>query len=170
MNKSVTVALAILLLVLLIPLIGLPVSSLLKPNPPLPEITYGEFPFRIEYEINGDRVVVEDTVICEFDGFGFSWGGEGKFRKWKSHLLNSEGAGSFLLLLETVDAKLYCTVRSPAYYMGDSKSFPNEIFPPSAFTKKTKSYNFISSQELFDRYGIRFISWEFSPPIENNFG
>ena len=167
MNKSVTVALAILLLVLLIPLIGLPISSLLKPNPPLPEITYGEFPFRIEYEINGDRVVVEDTVICEFDGFEFSWGGEGKFRKWKSHLA-SGSQGNYLLLL-TIDGTndLYCTVRGPSYYMGEVYGYYDDEKPPGAFLKNG---HVLSSQELFDRYGIRFISWEFSPPIENNFG
>ena len=39
------------------------------PAPPLPEITYGEFPFRLEYELNEKLHVIEDTLIVEFDGF-----------------------------------------------------------------------------------------------------
>ena len=38
-------------------------------NPPAPEITYGEFPIKVTCEINGEIKVIEDTVICEFDGF-----------------------------------------------------------------------------------------------------
>ena len=52
----------------------------------MPEIRYGEFPFRLEYEINGERFVIEDTVICEFDGIGWNEA-QGKFRKWKDYLL-----------------------------------------------------------------------------------
>ena len=55
-------------------------------NPPLPEIKYGEFPFRLEYEINGQRVVVEDTIVCEFDGIGWNGTMGEKYRKWKTYL------------------------------------------------------------------------------------
>lgn len=153
--------------ILLIPLIGLFISSCLKADPPLPEITYGEFPFKIEYEINGELVVIEDTVICEFTGFKFSWGGEGKMRQWKSHL--ASGRQGNYLLLRIVDGinDLYCNVRDPAYYMGESsRGFYDNEKPPGSFLKNGPV---LSSQELFDKYGIRFISWEFSPPIENKF-
>lgn len=32
-------------------------------NPPKPEITYGEFPISITYEIDGQTKVIDDTVI-----------------------------------------------------------------------------------------------------------
>jgi len=57
----------------------------LLPNPPKPGITYSEFPFRLVYEINGERKVIEDTLICEYDGIGMDEG-RGKYRKWKEHL------------------------------------------------------------------------------------
>ncbi|WP_350339123.1 hypothetical protein [Paenibacillus polymyxa] len=41
----------------------------LELNPSRPEITYGKFPFRLEYEINGQRKVIQDTLICEYDGW-----------------------------------------------------------------------------------------------------
>jgi hypothetical protein len=56
-----------------------------KPNPPRPEITNGEFPFRLMYEVNGYQKVIEDTLIYEFDGYGADEG-RGKYRKWKKRL------------------------------------------------------------------------------------
>ncbi|MCQ4936305.1 hypothetical protein [Anaerotignum propionicum] len=44
------------------------------PDPPVPKITHGEFPFRLEFEIDGKTVVVEDTLICEYDGVGMDEG------------------------------------------------------------------------------------------------
>lgn len=41
-----------------------------QPNPPQPTIKHGQFPFRLEYELNGQRKIIEDTLICEFDGSG----------------------------------------------------------------------------------------------------
>ena len=54
-------------------------------NPPKPKITYGEFPFRLTYELDGEIKVIEDTVICEFDGFE-SRGTAGRYRIWKTSL------------------------------------------------------------------------------------
>ncbi|MGG1123680.1 hypothetical protein ABHN05_02385 [Brevibacillus laterosporus] len=63
-------------------------SSLLS-NPPRPEITYGEFPFRLKYEIKGKWSVIQDTLICEYDGIG-SNEGQGKYREWKEHLASGK--------------------------------------------------------------------------------
>ena len=35
---------------------------------PLPPRTEGAFPFRLVYEVDDDRVVVEDTQVCKFKG------------------------------------------------------------------------------------------------------
>ena len=52
---------------------------------PRPEITYGEFPFTLTYELDGEIKTIEDTIICEFDGFE-AIGESGKYRKWKTYL------------------------------------------------------------------------------------
>ncbi len=74
----------------------------LGPNPPRPEITYGEFPFRLEYEINGERKVIQDTLICKFDGFG-SDEGRGKYRKWKTRLASGNERLTLLKVDETME-------------------------------------------------------------------
>ena len=50
-----------------------------------PEITYGEFPFYVEYEKNGERYIIEDTIICEFTGIVHSLG-ISKVRTWDMSL------------------------------------------------------------------------------------
>ncbi|WP_336297944.1 hypothetical protein [Aneurinibacillus uraniidurans] len=78
-----TLGIPLLLVVVIVAYLTLPwlfilVHIQLQPNPPRPEIIYGEFPFRLEYEINGQRKVIENILICEFDGFGANEG-IGKF-------------------------------------------------------------------------------------------
>ena len=51
-----------------LPWIAIYIGVQLSPAPPRPEIIYSKFPFRLEYEINDKRVVIKDTVICEYDG------------------------------------------------------------------------------------------------------
>ena len=37
-----------------------------------PQIETGEFPFVVEYEMNGENFVIEDTVVCEFNRYELS--------------------------------------------------------------------------------------------------
>lgn len=95
------------------------------PAPPLPEITYGEFPFRLEYELNEELHVIEDTLIVEFDGFGMNEG-IGRYRRWTSRLASGE---DLVLLLEVSDNKQIFYFPGPAnYYMGDRLNGYNHTF------------------------------------------
>ena len=54
-----------------------------------PQITEGEFPFVVEYEIDGERYIIEDTVVCSFDGYDHSaW--FAKPRTWNEHLKSGD--------------------------------------------------------------------------------
>ena len=92
---------------------------LFLPNPPKPEITYGEFPISVTCEVNGETRIIEDTVICEFDGFQLE-GESGKHRKWKAHL---KSGNEQLVLLRVDDTDLSYEISifygRPDYYMGD---------------------------------------------------
>ncbi|WP_236290659.1 hypothetical protein [Paenibacillus allorhizoplanae] len=144
----------------------------LGPNPPRPEITYGEFPFRLEYEINGERKVIQDTLICEFDGFGADEA-NGKYRKWKDRL--ASGNQRITLLKVDQTKEIYYSPGSPDYYMGDLKDtegyrhgFPNALLIERRDGKFT-SNRLIRADELLNKYHINLISWNPSPPIKNNF-
>lgn len=139
-------------------------------DPPRPEMTYGEFPFRLEYEINGERVVIEDTLICEFDGYGLS-GGRGKYRKWKSAFASGRERVT-LYVDETVE--IHYPVGSAQYYMGDLEKgrTVNHAFPNAVITAKDGKMTMsasIDARQLEKKYNIVLISWVHTPPIVNRF-
>ncbi|USB32453.1 hypothetical protein [Paenibacillus sp. YPG26] len=111
------------------------------PNPTRPSITYGEFPFQLEYELDGKRMIIEDILICEFDGFGTDEG-RGKYRKWKQRLASgSKGE--------------------------NDSSFPNAIVISRDGRFTTESG--IRAEQLLEQYHIKLLSWNASQPITNNF-
>ena len=154
---------------LMIPILGFVVFNISYPNPPMPEIRYGEFPFRLEYEINGERIVIEDTVICEFDGVGWNEG-VGKHRKWKSHLAsNKKEEDIFIVTAEKV--KIYCYVGSAEYYMNDERWPEQRPLTPRFYFVKLNSWDttMYYIEEFIEKYGLKLISWEFTDPIVNTF-
>ncbi len=93
--------------------------SIFMSEPEKPVITYGEFPFVITYEVNGEIRKVEDVVVCEYDGIN-NLGTAGKYRSWKSKL--KSGKDRVTLLRGEEENKVYeITVSTglPEYYMGD---------------------------------------------------
>ena len=157
--------------------------SIFTPNPPKPEIKYGEFPFRLEYELNGELKVIEDTIICEFDGFE-SLGTAGKYRVWKTYL-KSGNERIILLDFRSVDEinelgrkmiALYFFYGSGEYYMDDEYDFRkragNDISKVSyiyQYSAEEIRYASYTAEEAFERYGIKLISWEPSEPIVNSY-
>lgn len=142
----------------------------LLPNPERPEITYSEFPFRLEYEINGERVVVEDTLICEYDGIGRNTG-QGKYRKWKSYF--ASGREQILLLKVDNRKEIYYDPGPAEYYMDDMRGqWYLHIFPNACRLEKDEygtSTGIINADELTEKYNIKLISWDYTSPIKNKF-
>ncbi len=75
-KKTLKILLRIFCVFLLIFIILLPVSlpwtamvlyHTFSPNPPKPEITHGEFPFELVYEIDGEIITVKDTYVNLMD-------------------------------------------------------------------------------------------------------
>lgn len=145
------------------------------PSPPKPKITHGEFPFRLVYEIDGEIKVVEDVLICEYDGFGAN-AARGKYRQWKSYLASGN---TRITLFKNEEIEIFYTPdinqHAAAVYMGDTEIYSsiNEVFPNAWYTsdfgnKQVNSY-IISADEMWEKYKIKLISWEPSPPIQNTF-
>ena len=153
---------------------------LLGPRPPRPEITRGEFDFRLEYEVNGERIVIEDTIIVQFDGFSADSGSMAWFPTWRLHLASNRRA-RHLLLLELEDGRrIYYHLVSPGhYYMGDvsgnrrprKDSFNSVFYVERRRDTSIGNRRNLTNEELLSKFGIRLISWEWEhdPPIENNF-
>jgi len=140
------------------------------PNPPAPEITHGEFPFRLEYMMGGEKFVVEDVFIAEFDGFGWN-AGEWRYRRWRGWI---KGSGErMVLLLDDEEKRIYITVGGARYYMGDERHQGMGPLIPQITVVKNNAVGGTTisgpSDELLAQYGIELISWELSPPIVNSF-
>jgi hypothetical protein len=140
------------------------------PNPPLPKITYGEFPFRLEYELDGERKVIEDTVICEFDGFG-SNEGSGKYRKWKNRLASGDTEARITLLQISDTKKIVYYAGSADYYMGDQVThyLNNFSFPNAVIYEGSGGTRLVREEQLLNDYHIKLISWDYTQPILNSF-
>jgi len=150
-----------------------------------PKIKKAEFPFKLVYEKDGEEITVEDTLICEFDGFGADEG-QGIYRKWKSHYAsgnekilfhyaeNTESVGHFRE--SALTQEIYYTPGSPDYYMGDYKyyvTFDHNI-PEASFSETyedgaSSDGGLVEADLLLERFNIKLISWEIAPPIENSF-
>jgi hypothetical protein len=156
----------------------------LEPAPSRPGIVYAEFPFRLEYEINGTRKVVQDTLICEYDGIGANEG-TGKYRKWKESL--ASGDQKVLLLKsndalgitfgnkQTISQEIYFDPGPAWFYMGDSEGDIGykPIYPNASFSEQyhdgSKVNGIILAEDLIKKYNIKLISWDYTQPINNNF-
>jgi hypothetical protein len=170
---------ALLFSIFVLPWLTYYVSFLFLPSPPKPEIRYGEFPFRLVYELNGEQIIVEDTVICEFDGIGVN-AGLGKHRMWRGRLA-SNGKDKVLLAVDG-NRTIFFSVGGADFYMGDVEMFKYETeydyhqFPRAFYSEITDidGTSFVRTggvpiDELRDKYGIVLISWEPSEPIINSF-
>lgn len=151
-------------------------------NPPTPKVKHGEFPFRLVYEIAGEQKVIEDVIVCDFDGF--EWRGEsGKDRKWKSSF-KSKNERITLLDLRPVNEKnewdqtvleLYFYWGNAEYYMGDevrtarNEQSMDEISYMYQDKNGKTGFSAINADVAYEKYKIRLISWEAAPPIKNSF-
>lgn len=141
------------------------VGSLLEENPPKPTYTYGEFPFHLEYEINGQRMIVEDTVIVKFDGFRAESGiGSKKIIKWKQSL--KSGKKDVIFFQDGASEKIYLTVREEDYKLEEeirNRNYNNDIpfIMKEVDDGRYISGSVISEDELYSNYKIKLIEFKY---------
>ena len=166
--RVLVVAILAVFAIVVLPWLPIAIGSVFTPSPPAPQITYGEFPFRLEYEISGERFTIEDTYICEYDGVGWNEG-QGKFRKWKGYLANSREEG--VLLKTDGTRKIYCYIGDAEYYMGDEKYPEQRPLTPRIYTVGTDYADtaVYTQEQLLEKYNIRLLNWDFTDPTVNSF-
>ena len=154
-----------------------------------PTITEGEFPFVFEYEIDGQRYLIEDTVVCRYNGYDESnpFPLVTRRRSWYEVLNSGEegkrlmlhlGYNSESLLVEgriNVESYVNFHYGFGGYYLGDPNCVNEgpciryvEHYKTSekvTHIKKTK----LTNEQLEKLFGIKIIRFEFSKPIENTF-
>lgn len=144
----------------------------LEPAPPEPVYTYGEFPFELQYEMDGNIKTIKDVIICEYKGIEINEA-SGKYRKWESRIL-SNNSNRITLFQVSGSEEIYYNPGPPGFYMGDYNNEYNYDFPNARFIKYNE-YNsgyqdgVISAEELYSKYKIKLLKWEVASPIQNSF-
>ena len=154
-----------------------------------PQIETGEFPFVVEYEMNGKNYVIEDTVVCEFSGYDLSALTFNKPRSWRSKLKSGEKEKLIILREENMPsaikegrhnewAELRVFYGSEEHYMGDptAKSlvhrYPHFIYYETYTENGENRLGWgteLTEKELKKHFGITVKRFEFSEPIKNEF-
>lgn len=190
-TKTISIAFIILLVIIVGKMVDPPVLLFsvfdeLRDRPSKPEITYGEFPLRLEYEINGQRKIIKDTLICEYDGMAY--GDNGWHRLWKGHLASGKNDEVFnsenIVLLEikkpvahecsdnmVVEQVIVYPIGSPEYFMGEHEKW-EEDFPDCVMYEVWKDGSRfgagrLPADELLNKYHIKLIKWDHAAPIKN---
>lgn len=154
-----------------LPWILIAMGNFMQKDPPRPQVIHAEFPFKLEYEINGQKHIIKDSVICDYDGIG-SNEGQGKYRKWKGVLASGNERVTLLKISST--KQLYYFLGDPSYYMGDlSESEEYTPIVPSAWIIEKDGASSIDSridpEVLLKDYKIKLTHWEYTKPIQNEF-
>ena len=145
-------------------------TYIFEPTPSKPEITYGEFPFEIVYELDGETITINDIYVCEYEGIRIGY--LEKYRSWKGYF-KSTGEDQ-IVLLQDGNLKFCSFVGDPNYYMSDptmqeQKYVPYifyEIYPNDSGGKSSGT---LDIDQMLEEYKLKLVSWNLSEPIQNNF-
>ena len=150
-------------------------------TPPKPKQSYGEFPFSLTYEINGELKDIKDTLVIEYLGLVYNKSVEGiysKENKWHAYMKTSKEyyelsyIGETLCLYDGViedvgHVRIHYDIGRIEYYMGLKKADAYSRKPGSivAYSYAEGKNTIITEEELYNIYNIRIIEKSISPPI-----
>ena len=143
----------------------------ISPNPSAPDRIYGEFPFEIVYELDGQIMTINDVYVCKYDGIKQDSFFD-KYREWKGYVKRT--GEDYPILLEDGNLKLFCYVGDPEYYMNDPQRSYDEFTPSIHYVIYPNEFGGTSSgvldiEQYLTRYKLRLISVTLSEPIQNSF-
>ena len=153
-----------------------------------PLIKYGEFPFELVCEIDGQEVTYKDTLIIEHAGDKYLFEYEGRHNEWNRSLLNSSidpfGASNGFnikkgITKEGYEYKISFFLGTSSYYMGVEETGSSVYARVGAspgdfilFCDELGDYYYgygpIDEQTLYEEYGIKVIKKILPEPLKDN--
>ncbi len=149
------------------------IGGVLSEDPPQPEYQYGEFPFKIVYEFNGEKIILEDVLVIEHKGVS-SWStGRGKQNVWNVYLKSGEvelssflGNDYALSLAVAEEKEIMIFLGNCEYYMGlepDQRRYTTKgMVTGDVFIYPSCD---MICEEIYHEYGFTIIEACFSSPI-----
>lgn len=154
----------------------------LPPNPPRPKITHGEFNFKLEYELLGDTKIIEDVIVCDFEGFEVLSIGASKTRKWSKSYKNeqkneiftfrNQPSGIESIVLGKVDNYIIVLGTSQAEHFMDEPDYRDDTGEPEirVYDTNTQYYKTpVETDNILENYGFKISNWTCDPPIKNKY-
>jgi len=192
MSRKNLVAISVVILFSLVFLTGC--VRVVRDPQPITEITYGEFPIRIVYELHGEEHIFEDVLIIEFAEVLHFRGFEGSVDTWHSHLknhpdmLDQTTSTNQVVLFQTDKFVIRLQIPNENFYMGTETNLEfvqwNETLisdprPRVRYFERADELRVweergamppdVYREYLYEVHGFRLISFESAPPIENVF-
>lgn len=161
--------------ILALPWAILSLGQFLEPNPPKPEQDYGEFPFKLVYEQNGEINTIENTLVIEYLGIGYNEG-VGKHYLWDVYYKNAEADIESYQRIVSIelfegynevygDSAVFFELGDCEYFMGLDDG-TNHLYPPGEICISSFNYSGpLSEQELYEAFGITIIEKSIAPPL-----
>lgn len=142
-----------------------------------PAVEYGEFPFKVVYEVNGETMETEDTLVFEYNGVGWNEG-VGTYYQWNTRFLSEKECPKETPMLiplyreEDINGNeiAVCFVLGDfAYYMENGrKTYGDKGYSVGDMVlRSTEEERLISEEELYLEYGIKIL--EKSLPAPNSY-
>lgn len=164
-NKKLFLPTIILAVAILATVVYLLISSIaLKPT-----VTEGEFPFSITYELDGERVTVEDVYKVKYvrnDGYA-----DTKSRVYAGELESSGEDATLYMLKKDENTRVELWTHFYAdYLMGDTEYdyFDDEAFEPKIYYYDANETEY-HDEETLAAQGVKLISFKYPEPIKNSF-
>lgn len=134
-----------------------------------PTVTEGEFPFSITYELDGERVTIEDVYKVHYvrnDGYA-----DTKSRVYAGELSSSGEDDTLYTLKKDENTRVELWTHFYAdYLMGDTEYdyFEDVPFEPRIYYYDAQETEY-QDEETLAAQGVKLISFEYPTPIENSF-
>ena len=156
-------------IILAVAILAISIYSVISSLAFKPTVTEGEFPFSITYELDGERVTIEDVYKVHYvrnDGYA-----DTKSRVYAGELKSSGEDGTLYTLKKDENTRVELWTRFYAdYLMGDTEYdyFDDEPFEPKIYYYDAQETEY-HDEETLAAQGVKLISFEYPPPIENSF-
>lgn len=135
--------------------------------PDKPIEKHGEFPFELIYEYKGEQKIIEDTIICDYDGYSYAIE-TGNTNDWNCNFKNNNDYGQYYIDPENEPELSIIVPDAPDYYMGEKDADKEQAKPRiNYYHESTGTY--YSEEQSIDLIDIKIIKWEHSEPLKNNF-
>ena len=146
--------------------IGVILYSMFIDVPTKPNVKHGEFPFELIYEYKGEQYALNDTIVCDYEGYSWSLDG-GNSRDWICEFSKDNEYGQYYIDKEN-EPTLYIEVpQAPDYYMGDKEFSKEDAYPLIMYIDESTG-TYYQEKDKVDVVGIKIIDWKPSKPLKNN--